>query len=79
MRLNIDGKVVGEKPLTCSLDEVMHAEALKRIYLSFPHENEDLLHGYIHGLDVLFQTSVVKNHHVKVCFILLFLFINFFV
>ncbi|KAL8512292.1 hypothetical protein ACS0TY_018684 [Phlomoides rotata] len=65
MRLNIDGKVVGEKPLTCSLDEGLHAEALKKIYFACPDENEDILHGYVHGLDVLFETPEVKNHHVK--------------
>ncbi|KAI3457587.1 hypothetical protein Pfo_014250 [Paulownia fortunei] len=65
LRLHIDGEIVGEKPLTCSFNKDLHAEALNRIYLACPDENEDIFHGYVHGLDVLFPTSAVKNHYVK--------------
>ncbi|KAL8031952.1 hypothetical protein ABFX02_13G062000 [Erythranthe guttata] len=65
VRLNIDGEIVGEKTLTCSVNKDLHAEALKRLYLECPFENENMLHGYVHQLDVLFATSAVKNHYAK--------------
>lgn len=77
LRLHVDGEIVGEKPLTCSFNKELHAEALKRICLACPDENEDIFHGYVHGLDVLLPTSAVKNHYVKVCFVHCFLIIYF--
>ncbi|KAK6157491.1 hypothetical protein DH2020_011739 [Rehmannia glutinosa] len=65
LRLHVDGEIVGEKILNCSINKDSHSEALKRIYLACPDENEDLFHGYVHGLDLLFPASVVKNHYVK--------------
>ncbi|KAK6134438.1 hypothetical protein DH2020_031817 [Rehmannia glutinosa] len=65
LRLHVDGEIVGEKILTCSINKDSRSEALKRIYLACPDENEDLFHGYVHGLDLLFPASVVKNHYVK--------------
>ncbi|KAG8386492.1 hypothetical protein BUALT_Bualt03G0154200 [Buddleja alternifolia] len=65
VRLNIDGENVGEKLLTCSFNKDLHADALQKIYLACPNENEDIFHGYVHGLDVLLPTSAVKDHYTK--------------
>ncbi|GFQ06423.1 hypothetical protein PHJA_002786300 [Phtheirospermum japonicum] len=65
LRLHVDGEIVGEKPLTCSIDDDFHSEALKRIYLACPDKNEDIIHGYVHGLDLMFPTAVVKNHYLE--------------
>ncbi|PIM97698.1 hypothetical protein CDL12_29830 [Handroanthus impetiginosus] len=64
VRLYVDGEIVGEKPLTCSFNEDLHTDALERIYFTCPDENEDMFHGYVHGLDVL-PTSAVKDNRVK--------------
>lgn len=67
MRLHVDGEIVGENPLTCSYNKDLNAEGLKRICLACPDENKDILHGYVHGLDILFREPAIKNHFVKVC------------
>ncbi|KAK4493298.1 hypothetical protein RD792_017823, partial [Penstemon davidsonii] len=64
VRLHIDGEIVGEKPLTCSFLNKSR-DALKEVYLACPDETEDKLRGFVHGLDVLFPPSAVKNHFVK--------------
>ena len=68
MRLHVDGEIVGENHLTCSFDKDLYEEGLKRICLACPDENEDILHGYVHGLDVLFRETSIKSHYVQVCF-----------
>ncbi|XP_047979882.1 SH2 domain-containing protein B-like [Salvia hispanica] len=65
MRLHVDGEIVGENHLTCSFDKDLYEEGLKRICLACPDENEDILHGYVHGLDVLFRETSIKSHYVQ--------------
>ncbi|XP_047962216.1 SH2 domain-containing protein A-like [Salvia hispanica] len=65
MRLHVDGEIVGENPLTCSVNKDLHEEGLKNICLTCPEENKDKLHGYVHGLGVLFREPSIKNHYVK--------------
>lgn len=65
MRLHVDGQIVEEKPLTCSLNKDLHAQGLKRIYLAYPDENKDVLHACVHGLDILSPEASIKNHYVK--------------
>ncbi|XP_057766352.1 SH2 domain-containing protein A isoform X2 [Salvia miltiorrhiza] len=65
MRLHVDGEIVGENPLTCSFNKDLHTEGLKRLCLACPDENEDILHGYVHGLDIMFRKPAIKNHYVK--------------
>ncbi|KAK4439081.1 SH2 domain-containing protein A [Sesamum alatum] len=65
VRLHVDGEILGERPLTCSFNKDLHADALKQIYMACPDDTEDISHGYVHGLDVLIPSSAVKNHYVK--------------
>ncbi|KAL6506884.1 hypothetical protein OROHE_022321 [Orobanche hederae] len=69
LRLYVDGEIVGEKPLTCSIDvygKLLERSLLcQRIYLAYPRENGDIIHGYVHGLDLVLPAGVVKNHYVK--------------
>lgn len=65
MRLHLDGEVVGEKLFTCSFNKDLYAEGLKRVCLECPDENKDILHGYVHGLDILFPEAAIRNHYVK--------------
>ncbi|KAL2496563.1 SH2 domain protein B [Forsythia ovata] len=63
LRLHMDGKIVGEKHLTCSLNT--HPDALERMYLASIGGNEDGLQAYVYGMDVLSPTSPVEHHYVK--------------
>ncbi|KAL2245519.1 UNVERIFIED_CONTAM: SH2 domain-containing protein A [Sesamum indicum] len=65
LRLHVDGEISEKRPLTCSLNKDLHADALKKIYMTCPDDTEDIFHGYVHGLDVLIPSSAVKNHYVK--------------
>ncbi|KAL1537975.1 SH2 domain-containing protein A-like [Salvia divinorum] len=65
MRLHVDGEIVGENPFTCSFNKDLHEKGLKNICLACPDENKDKLHGYVHGLGVLFREQSIKNHYVK--------------
>lgn len=69
MRLHVDGEVVGEKLFTCSFNKDLYAEGLKRVCLACSDENKDILHAYVHGLDILFPEAAIRNHYVKVCFV----------
>ncbi|KAL0306628.1 UNVERIFIED_CONTAM: SH2 domain-containing protein A [Sesamum radiatum] len=65
LRLHVDGEISEKRPLTCSFNKDLHADALKKIYMTCPDDTEDIFHGYVHGLDVLIPSSAVKNHYVK--------------
>ncbi|KAL0399518.1 UNVERIFIED_CONTAM: SH2 domain-containing protein B [Sesamum radiatum] len=65
IRLHVDGEISEKRPLTCSFNKDLHADALKKIYMTCPDDTEDIFHGYVHGLDVLIPSSAVKNHYVK--------------
>ena len=67
MRLHVDGEIVGENPLICSVNKDLHEEGLKNICLTCPEENKHKLHGYVHRIRVLFGEPSIKNHYVKVC------------
>ncbi|CAA0815900.1 SH2 domain protein B [Striga hermonthica] len=64
VRLHVDGENVDEKPLTWSKKD-SHEEALKGVSLAYPDENENIIHGYVHGLDLIFSPAVVKSLYVK--------------
>lgn len=66
---------MGEQLFTCSFNKDLYAEGLKRICLACPDEKKDILHGYVHGLDILLPEAAIRNHYVKVCFVLCLLII----
>ncbi|KAL3651109.1 hypothetical protein CASFOL_007512 [Castilleja foliolosa] len=65
LRLHIDGEIAGEKSLTYSIDGHFQKKELKTIYLAYPDENEDVIHGYVYGLDLMCQTLVFKNRYLE--------------
>lgn len=67
MRLYVDGEIVGENPMNCSLDMDLFVEGLKRLCLACPDENKDVLHGFVYRLDILTREAAIKKHYVKVC------------
>ncbi|XP_059661383.1 SH2 domain-containing protein A-like [Cornus florida] len=63
VRLHIDGEIVGEKPLTSSLDD--NSNILRRLHLASIDEDEGCLQGYVRGVEVLPLTSSIKDHYAK--------------
>lgn len=66
LRLHVDGEIVGEKQVTCSLNKDTHPNALERMYLARIGGNEDGIQAYVYGMDVLSPSSPIEHHYVKV-------------
>ncbi|XP_073284064.1 SH2 domain-containing protein B-like [Primulina huaijiensis] len=67
VRLHIDGEIVGEKSLPCTINKDLLADALRGIFLTCPNGNEDTFNGYVYGMDVSFPASTIKEHFLKDC------------
>lgn len=65
LRLHVDGEIVGEKRVTCSLNKDTHPNDLERTYLARIGGNEDGFQAYVYGMDVLSPSSPVEHHYVK--------------
>ncbi|KGN55019.1 SH2 domain-containing protein B isoform X2 [Cucumis sativus] len=64
VRLHIDGKMVGEKPVSSSLSEDTFPRALGTIVLG--NNGEDIsLQGYIHNEKVLPSASLIRDHYAE--------------
>ncbi|KAA0064308.1 hypothetical protein IC582_015600 [Cucumis melo] len=64
VRLHIDGKMVGEKPVSSSLSEDTFPRGLGRIVLG--NNGEDIsLQGYVHNEKVLPSASLIRDHYAE--------------
>lgn len=65
VRLHIDGKMVGEKPVSSSLSEDTFPRGLGRIVLG--NNGEDIsLQGYVHNEKVFPSASLIRDHYAEV-------------
>nr|GMD84180.1 SH2 domain-containing protein A-like [Ipomoea batatas] len=65
LRLHIDGEIVGERPLTSSLDNDLHSDVSKKLSLCSIRGNDDGLQGYVHGVELFHQDSSIRTHYLK--------------
>ncbi|CAN4103009.1 unnamed protein product [Withania somnifera] len=64
LHLYFDGKIVGEKSLTSSLDNDIGSDN-SRISLTCISGKDSQLDGYVHGAELFSVVSTIENHYVK--------------
>lgn len=65
VRLHIDGKMVGEKPMLSSLSEDAIPRGSGRIVLGNDGEDNNM-QGYVHNAKVLPSVSSIRDHYAEV-------------
>ena len=71
IRLQINGEVGGERPLSSLLNNDSDSSSFKKIFLANFCDDDNTVWGYVYSFSVFSLVSSIKDHHIKVIVVLI--------